>query len=291
MNNEKIIADINEKITEAVNRCEVAKISLPQISSQSRLSVLEAIHNVFQVERIGDNLLIKFDSGEKEEIHDALRSSLRGQFPNWWIQTRVTCSVNGNEYLPDVGAWRRRPSSKQRRFPVVYSCPPPLIWIEVVYNTANDRDRALGNIQLNKPYCHETEFVIVVLPYGKEFQQKNTNLGSDSVEVGAPLKSCPSRAPYIGYWPSHEPFNKVHWHKIVWNQHLSIGHNVCINFNDILNHLTSDESEVDDSEDDDEGDPCPYCEEVLPNVNEMVRHIKESHLKGNYSEEDEDNEY
>lgn len=75
----------------------------------------------------------QFDSGEKTEIHKELERSLERQLPNWWVQRKVTCSVNNNEYLPDVGAWRKKPSKKQRRFPIVYSCPPPLIWIEVKY--------------------------------------------------------------------------------------------------------------------------------------------------------------
>jgi hypothetical protein len=75
----------------------------------------------------------QYDSGEKVDIHEGLTNSLIGQLPNWWVRNKVTCCVNNNEYLPDVGAWQRKPSKKQMRFPIIYSCPPPLIWIEVKY--------------------------------------------------------------------------------------------------------------------------------------------------------------
>jgi hypothetical protein len=107
----------------------------------------------------------------------------------------------------------------------------------------------LEHIWLNKPHCRRTEFIIVVLPYGNTFLQKNQNTSSDSVEVGVPLRSRPYQGPYIGYWPSCVSFDAVHWHKLVWNKHLSIGYNVRINFNDILNSLTADDDEEDDDDD------------------------------------------
>jgi hypothetical protein len=124
----------------------------------------------------------------------------------------------------------------------------------VVYNITDDRDHALEIIWLNKPHCHGTEFIIVVLPYGNTFLQENQNPRSDSVEVGAPLRSRPYQGPYIGYWPSRVSFDAVHWHKIVWNKHLSIGYNVHINFNDILNNLIDDDDEDDDDEEKDDDD-------------------------------------
>ena len=65
-------------------------------------------------------------------MHEELKNELKNQLPNtWWVKNKVTCVVNGNEYIPDVGAWKKRPTNKQRTFPIIYSCPPPLIWIEV----------------------------------------------------------------------------------------------------------------------------------------------------------------
>ncbi|CAB4474214.1 unnamed protein product [Rhizophagus irregularis] len=174
---DKLIADINKKIAEKkkLNGPEqkVVKISLPQIDPKVRFDVLDSIYNFFQADRIGEDLyIIKFDSGEKEDIYDELRSSLKEQLPEWWSQGKVACVAHSNEYYPDVGSWQQKPSHKQRRFPFIYNCPPPQIWIEVVYNITNDQ------------------------------------------EVGIPLNSHPSLAPYIGYWPSNETFDRVSWNDI-----------------------------------------------------------------------------
>ncbi|CAB4417359.1 unnamed protein product [Rhizophagus irregularis] len=270
----KLIADINKKIAEEkkLNGPEqkVVKISLPQIDPKVRFDVLDSIYNFFQADRIGENLYIKFDSGEKEDIYDELRSSLKEQLPEWWSQEKVACVVHSNEYYPDVGSWQQKPSHKQRRFPFIYNCPPPQIWIEVAYNITNDRERALEKIRSSKCYCCKTEFIIIVLPHGKGPYHQNPNPGSDSEEVGIPLNSRPSLAPYIGYWPSNETFDRVSWHDIVWNQHLSIGYGVRIYFNDILKYLTEDDDDYENPK------PCPYCGEIIPNPKGMVRHIKEN---------------
>lgn len=109
-------------------------------------------------------------------------------------------------------------------------------------------NRALTNIQLNKPRCRGTEFIIIVLPHGNIFLRDNPNPRTRSVALGTPLSVRPYRGPYIGYWPSRASFDEVHWHKIVWNEHLPIGYNVRINFNDILNHLTDDDDGGEDDE-------------------------------------------
>ncbi|PKB97960.1 hypothetical protein RhiirA5_432207, partial [Rhizophagus irregularis] len=91
---DKLIADINKKIAEKkkLNGPEqkVVKISLPQIDPKVRFDVLDSIYNFFQADRIGEDLyIIKFDSGEKEDIYDELRSSLKEQLPEWWSQGKV----------------------------------------------------------------------------------------------------------------------------------------------------------------------------------------------------------
>lgn len=65
-------------------------------------------------------------------MHEGLKNDLKDQLPdNWWVRNEVTCVVNDGEYLPDVGAWRKKPTNKQRTYPILYLCPPPSIWIEV----------------------------------------------------------------------------------------------------------------------------------------------------------------
>ncbi|RGB38584.1 hypothetical protein C1646_755550 [Rhizophagus diaphanus] len=235
----KLIADINKKIAEEkkLNGPEqkVVKISLPQIDPKIRFDVLDSIYNFFQADRIGEDLYIKFDSGEKEDIYDELRNSLKEQLPEWWSQEKVACVVHSNEYYPDVA-----------------------------YNISNDREQALEKIRSSKCYCCKTEFIIIVLPHGKEPYHQNPSPGSDSEEVGIPLNSHPSLAPYIGYWPSNEAFDRVSWHDIVWNQHLSIGYGVRIYFNDILKYLTEDDDDYKNPK------PCPYCGEIILNPKGII---------------------
>ncbi|CAB5320396.1 unnamed protein product [Rhizophagus irregularis] len=161
---------------------KVVKISLPQIDPK--------VH-------------FDFDSREKEDIYDELRSSLKEQLPEWWSQEKVVCIVHSNEYYPDVGSWQQKPSHKQWRFPFIYNCPPPQIWIEVVYNITNDRERALEKIWSSKCYCCKTKFIIIVLPYGKEPYHQNPSPGSDSEEphtldIGHQMRT----------------FDRVSWHDI-----------------------------------------------------------------------------
>lgn len=109
----------------------------------------------------------------------------------------------------------------------------------------------MTNIQLAKPHCVRTEFLIVALALGTTLHPDNPNPRASSVPVGAPLNVRPHRGPYIGYWPSRVNYNAVRWYKINWNQYLDIGYDVCIDFNVILNQLTGDE-EDDDEEDSEE---------------------------------------
>jgi len=39
--------------------------------------------------------------------------------------------INGNQYQPDVDGWNPKPPLNQRIAPIINSCPPPLLWIEV----------------------------------------------------------------------------------------------------------------------------------------------------------------
>lgn len=119
------------------------------------MKVLETIHNIFKVERIDDKLIFKvsvfqltilfhsspylfiymdqLNSGVKIDVHVALERSIEQQRPGWWVRSEVTCVANNNEYRPNVGGWRNKPSLSQRTKPIVYRCPHPDLWIEVIY--------------------------------------------------------------------------------------------------------------------------------------------------------------
>jgi len=77
--------------------------------------------------------LDQHNSGIEIEVHTALQSSIQQQKPDWWVRSKVTCVANNGEYRPDVGGWCHRPSRGQRTKPIVHSCPPPNLWIEVIY--------------------------------------------------------------------------------------------------------------------------------------------------------------
>ena len=72
----------------------------------------------------------------------------------------------------------------------------------------------MTNIQLAKPHCPGTEFLIVALVLGIRPRQVNPNLRATSVLVG----SLPR--PYIGYWTSNIACNALRWYKINWNKYL-----------------------------------------------------------------------
>ncbi|CAG8463131.1 18759_t:CDS:2, partial [Racocetra fulgida] len=72
---------VKEKISEDDFDLDIVEIDLPPIKVKKREKVLEAIHNIFQAERVDDKLFIKFNGGMKEEIHFALNVSLRQQLP------------------------------------------------------------------------------------------------------------------------------------------------------------------------------------------------------------------
>ncbi|CAG8798236.1 24506_t:CDS:2 [Dentiscutata erythropus] len=142
-----------EKISEDGLDLDIVEIDLPPIKAKRREKVLEAIHNIFQAERVDDKLFIKvsifvlqlynfyflifvlftqFNAGIKEEIHFALNVSLRQQLPGWWVQSDVVLVVNHNEFRSDIGGWNTRPTHHQRITPIINSSPPPLLWIEII---------------------------------------------------------------------------------------------------------------------------------------------------------------
>ncbi|RIB19640.1 hypothetical protein C2G38_1252484 [Gigaspora rosea] len=173
----------------------------------------------------------------KEEIHFVLNVSLRQQLPGWWVQIDVVSVVNRNEFRPDVGGWNTRPTRQQRIAPIINSSPPPLLWIEVTFNKTNDRDNALNKISYLQPYCPNTEFVLISIPFGSSPFQTNPNPGVNSVVATAPSADRPSSAPYLGHWAVGAGFNAVQWHKMQWNGHIILGCGACIYFNDVLTCL------------------------------------------------------
>ncbi|CAG8739872.1 6916_t:CDS:2, partial [Racocetra fulgida] len=206
---------VREKVSDDDLDLDIVEIDLPPIKAKKREKALEAIHNIFKAERIDDKLFIKFNGVMKEEIHLALNDSLRQQLSSWLVLNDVVSVVNHNEFRPDVGGWSTRPTRQQRIAPIINSSPPPLLWIE-----AKDRDNALNKISYVQPYCQNTEFVLISIPFGTSPFRTNPNPNADSVVATAPRTSRPSRAPYLGHWTVGTAFNAVQWYKMQWNEHI-----------------------------------------------------------------------
>ncbi|KAF0463785.1 hypothetical protein F8M41_026594 [Gigaspora margarita] len=225
-----------EKISKDDLDSDIVEIDLPPIKAKKREKALEAIHNIFKAERIDDKLFIRFNGVMKEEIHLALNDSLRQQLPGWLVLNDVVSVVNSNEFRPDVGGWKPRPTRQQRIAPIINSSPLPLLWIEVTFNKTNDRDNALNKISYVQPYCPNTEFVLISIPFGTSPFGANPNPGVNLV-VATARADRPSRAPYLGHWAVLTGFNAVQWYKMQWNEHIILGYGVCIYFNDVLTCL------------------------------------------------------
>ena len=71
----------------------------------------------------------------KQDLHKAISRLLDNLLPgHFYVMSQVTSMVGDNFYLPDVGAWRVRPTRDQSRKPIQYNSPQPDLWIEVFTN-------------------------------------------------------------------------------------------------------------------------------------------------------------
>ncbi|RHZ75700.1 hypothetical protein Glove_212g219 [Diversispora epigaea] len=237
----KVIKQIENEIKiimgEVRRDVDILEIDMPSIKANKREKVLEAIHNIFQAERIDDKLFIKCDGLGKEEIHRTLGDSLRPQLLTWTVETNVICVVNGNEFRPDVGGWNRRPTRPQRFAPIINSCPPPFLWIEVAFNKNDDRNNAINKIAYVQPYCPNTEFVIIIIPFGTTAFPANKNPDAISI-VATPRSDRPFRAPYLGHLAVGNNIDTIQWYNMQWNQHHVLGCGANIHFNDVFDLLT-----------------------------------------------------
>ncbi|CAG8632703.1 3636_t:CDS:2 [Paraglomus occultum] len=191
----KAISQIEEKLRHARDTAsedlDIIEIDLPPIKTEEREEVLEAIHTVFQAERIDNKLYIKRDSYGKGKVHTKLLISITTQLPSWGVCSKAIAVVNGNEFRPDVGGWSQEPTFAERFQPIVNRTPPPSLWIEVAFDRSNDCDNALSKIAYVQRYCPNTDNGI-----------RNPSLG----------------VPYLGHWGIGVTFNAALWYKMQWNE-------------------------------------------------------------------------
>ncbi|CAG8631382.1 10830_t:CDS:2, partial [Diversispora eburnea] len=236
----KTISQIENEVNaelRGMHDVDMIELELPEIKAKDkkRDKILEAIHDIFNAEIIDNKLFIKFDGGIKSEIHKKVMNSLDQQLPAWWNQIDNICVVNGNQYRPDVGGWNLKPTIDQRGSPIINSCPPPNLWIEVTYDRHGDRNNAINKITRIQPHCPNTEFVIIVVPIPTTEHPFPQNKKPGVASKVAKLKTVRPYAPYLGHWPVG---NTVRWYKMKWNRHLVLGCGANIDFNDILQVLT-----------------------------------------------------
>ncbi|CAG8600075.1 4901_t:CDS:2, partial [Diversispora eburnea] len=203
----------------------IVKINFPA-GELGNLKAREDIHNSFNAERIGDNLFIKYNSGGKEYIHRKLANSLENQNQNWWTSVNTICVVRNRDLRPDVGVWFRKPTNTQRFKPLIYSCPPPDVWIE-------DRNHALDNINWLQQNTTGIEFVAIGLPSGVTSFRSNPEPEMIMVHATSQL-TRPTRAPYTCHWDLN--FNEI-WYEMDWNQFITLRCGLTINFNVVLEEL------------------------------------------------------
>jgi hypothetical protein len=59
---------------------------------------------------------------------------LDANIPGNFTVSTVRCVVQGvGELIPDVGSWMTRPTRPQLVHPVANQCPPPDLWVEVIF--------------------------------------------------------------------------------------------------------------------------------------------------------------
>jgi len=217
---------------------EIVEISLPLLKDSECQGFLNELSDLLAFETIGNKLFIKVDSGRKELLHKVLVNSLENQLGTWTVMSKAICMVNGNKYLPDVGAWAVCPSSKQLDFPEKEKCPGPDVWIEVVYNRKDDREYALQNIQQLLATMPNTEFVLIAIPKRGKSVPANPN-PTATQSAATVLTAQPGTAPFLGYWPRNSTFNNSEWYNIDWNEYLVLRDcGARISFNIIMQKFT-----------------------------------------------------
>lgn len=228
---------VRDKIEQQLNRqnkdAGIVKLKFP-VEELDDLSIREKIYNIFNAERIGLNLFIKFNGYEKELIHRKLANSLENQNRNWGTNHDTICVVGNRDFRPDVGVWFQQPTRSQRRMPIVHRCPPPDVWIEVFYDISSDRNYAFNKIDWLQQNTTGIEFVAIVLPcLGPNPFHSNPNPGTNTTHATS-QPACPTSAPYVCHWDSNN--NKI-WYQMGWNHYITLRCGLAIDFIVVLNEL------------------------------------------------------
>ncbi|CAH1766369.1 15216_t:CDS:10 [Entrophospora sp. SA101] len=151
---------------------DVIGIDLSPIKTKKREKVLETIHNIYQAERIDNILFIKFDGFVKGETHMALLYSLDQQL-TWDFLIDTISVVNGNEFRPDIGGWRQRPT---RNLGAIGECP-------------QKQEVDLADVRTFEITIANTNSRIVITIYAQTYTTYFFNRGEKMLKASAILKN------------------------------------------------------------------------------------------------------
>ena len=104
----------------------------------------------------------------------------------------------------------------------------------MVYDENNDRDHAFENIKHAKTICG-SEFLIVVI--SNDVTVSTNPTPNSEKTASADEGSCPTRTPYLAWWPPGVGFDQVQYHSIAWNKYLDLDIGVRFDYNEILSKL------------------------------------------------------
>ncbi|CAI2168464.1 51_t:CDS:2 [Funneliformis geosporum] len=229
------INQIDDSLTQMKGQ-NIIKINIPDLEKVDK-HIREAIHNNYNAQIIDCDIFIKYDGGNKEGIQADLMISARAQNPIWWVTLNTICVAGGNDYRPDVGIWFQAPTFAQRQNPLVNSCPPPNVYIEVFYNQDPERANALTRIAQVQQSNPTIEFVGVALPELVRPYHQNPNPGVASIPA-TPVNNQnqrPNRAPYLIHWNAN---NIPAYYRIDWNEHLILMCGWTLQMNIVLSILS-----------------------------------------------------
>ena len=191
------------------------------------------------------------------EIHRKLANLCEEYNPNWLAMQNVICIVGNSELRPDVGAWFQWPTFAQLSKPIVHSCPPPNLWIEVIlliisclkkvcngwilsefpqlfFDEDPDCSNAIEKITLVQQFCTGIEYVGIAIPGVCEPFLPNPNPGVFTIPAIS-QDTGPYRDSYVIHWDVN---NNPVYYIMDWNLHLVPRCGVTLDFNVILDVIS-----------------------------------------------------
>jgi hypothetical protein len=208
----------------------IVKINIPDLEKVDK-HIHEAIHSNYNAQIINNDIFIKCDGKNKEDVQAKLLVSAMAHNLAWSVSLNTICVAGGNSYQPDIGIWFQMPTYAQRNSPIINRCPPPNVYIEVFYNQDPDRRNALERITNVQRTHHAVEFIGIALPKSTYPFHQNPFPWAVTVPATQQLNQRPNQAPYIIHWDANQtPIYYI----MDWNEHLPLRCGWTLEFNLVL---------------------------------------------------------